>query len=167
MMGEGTEDFLYDLMEGKHDQVLARFNRRGDEIESITIHGHEGDTGADHEEGESVRVTLDFFEAHPDDNAAPRGTLLVVWVWRRGWHDGSPIGMEGDTVVCADTWYEEEVPEEERLTVEAIDDDRVLWQPASFKVHGGEVLAPIPRVNHPRHAPWLAPGYADSDSLPF
>ena len=63
MIGESTEDFLYDLMEGKHDGALARFNRRGDEIESITIHGHERDTGSDHEEGESVRVTLDFFEA--------------------------------------------------------------------------------------------------------
>ena len=75
--------------------------------------------------------------------------------------------MEGDTVVYADTWCEEEVPEEERVVVEAIDDDQVLWQPASFKVRGGEVLAPIPRANHPRHAPWLAPGYDDSDSMPF
>ena len=167
MMNDDTGSFLYDLMGGRHDQVLAKFNRRGDEIEYITLHGYEEGTGAEHEEGQSMLVTLDFFESHPDDNAKDRVTLSAVWVWRRHSLDDRPIDMDLDGYITfANTWHTEDVPEEERLSVEPIKDDRLTWHPASFRVRDGEYTR-IPRIDHPKHAPWLAPGYADSDSLPF
>ena len=166
MMNDDTGSFLYGLMEGEHDDVLAKFNRRGDEIEYITLHGYTEDTGAEYEEGQSMRVTLDFFESHPDDNAKDRVTLGVVWVWRKHSLDDRPISMDLDGhITFANTWHSEDVPEEEQLSVEPIEDGRLTWHPASFRVQGGEFTR-LPRSG-PEYMPGLAQNQNTCDELPF
>lgn len=166
MFDDTVGNFLYDLKEGKHDQVLAQFNRRGDEVERVTLHGFEEDTGRDLEKGQRLFVTLDFFEAHPDDKAKARGTLRVVWTWERWWFDDRPNGMEGDVVTYGNTWREEEIPEEERLVVEVVADNQVTHHPASFLFRDVDELEPAPYLG-PMYRPSLAPNYNVSDSLPF
>lgn len=159
-------DFLYDLMDGKHDDVLAKFVRRGDEIERITLHGFREGTGKDLEKGQMMYVTLDFFEAHPDDKAKARGTLRVVWTWERWWFDDRPNGMEGDVVTYSNTWREEEVPEEERLVIEVVENNQATCHLASFRVRDEDSIEPAPYFG-PTHRPSLAVNYSTHDELPF
>lgn len=166
MFDDTVGNFLYDLKEGKHDKVLAQFNRRGDEIERVTLHGFEEGTGRERERGQMLFVTLDFFEAHPDDKAKARGTLRVVWTWKRWGFDGCPNRMQYWGLNYANAWREEEIPEEERLVVEVVADNQVTHHPASFLFRDVDELEPAPYLG-PRHRPSLAPNYNVSDSLPF
>tara|TARA_R110000744_G_scaffold252529_1_gene368295 strand:+ start:397 stop:897 length:501 start_codon:yes stop_codon:yes gene_type:complete len=166
MMNDDTGSFLYGLMEGEHDDVLAKFNRRGDEIEYITLHGYTEDTGTEYEEGQSMLVTLDFFESHPDDNAKDRVTLGAVWVRWKHSLDDRPISMDLDGhITFANTWHAEDVPEEEQLSVEPAEDDQLTRHPASFRVRDGEYTH-MPRPG-PEYMPGLAQNQNTCDELPF